>query len=968
MILRGGCFTVLITMTPNASADARQSAARAFVRSLNILLKFNRMYDFGHPRTVRQYETAWSELRSALGPEDQAGLLLAVSGDQLLLDGTPLESNTAEKSFARMFSSAGIASIHFSPKVTPASLARLVKAFPTNTGAKPGQLIEQLKTALHDDPNIHVNEVCYVPADSAVAKSTIAAQLAARTLNMSSAETNEIFNNPEKLLQLVVAAEGTKNNLRNSSNSATMNGGNGSSIDVAAVEGELAKVKESPEGPTQEFGSYSGTSQEVVPPSRWGMASSGIRVMRSARSGPGYIPVETGLMTLHEDELQGILQVLAQIARTNESSREKLDATSFQSRLSTLPRRARFTLSQALSALTAQAPTESSDKPALLKLAEHIAVRFALESYERGDLKVNAVGQMLEDMNQELAGLRKILGTYEEKMMRAGIEIPLHADALAREFWSIMPPEKRKAVIESADVWCVPAPELRAAIEGMLSRGETETAAKILSQYAGCIATDSVQARRQVAMGLAELAPLYADSDERILIESVRLAGVQLAEEHDPELQSLVGAAFVRLSQEATRKRSYRAMQRSVELIDYVEAERPGVGKSLRPRVAVENRLPEFIEEALRAGDVSLDLKNLLRRMPQPAAEHIAGRFGRSGFREDCEFLVSMMRVLGPEAIGHMRSRLERGDPTEATDAVGILARLDLDCVKRLLPERLKDWKRHSHDRVVRMIAASGSPDRGRLLLELFDSLDSAVRPLAIDEIGMCGEQSADMQLLRIAEGDLSKGGTDYLRLKAIEALGRLRTPGAEVVLRRLAEAKKTWGWANPSELRLVAAQAMEKFDPEWVRKFAPRSGLSVSEWSIEPLDTDPNSSAIRQRRYPRLRLEHPVAATTTNLRENYRIEIPELTLGGGVAICEQNLHPGSLVELRLQGGHKPVKAQTIVRDTNTQARAFEVVDIALDERAKLRKLLVQLGNAQKNTTAQERTRRNTRTIFTVGS
>src|SRR5208282_6384822 len=47
--------------------NARPAAARAFVRSLNILLKFARMYDFGHPRTAKQYETAWSELRTALG-------------------------------------------------------------------------------------------------------------------------------------------------------------------------------------------------------------------------------------------------------------------------------------------------------------------------------------------------------------------------------------------------------------------------------------------------------------------------------------------------------------------------------------------------------------------------------------------------------------------------------------------------------------------------------------------------------------------------------------------------------------------------------------------------------------------------------------------------------------------------------------------------------------------------------------
>ncbi len=133
-----------------------------------------------------------------------------------------------------------------------------------------------------------------------------------------------------------------------------------------------------------------------VPPrkgsdSRWANASTGIRATRSARGGTGSMAVETGLMTLHEDELQGILQVLAQIARTNDASQDRLDPGAFQSRLSTLPRRARFTVSQALSALAAQAPSENSDKPTLLKLAEHIAVRFALESYERGDLKVNAV-------------------------------------------------------------------------------------------------------------------------------------------------------------------------------------------------------------------------------------------------------------------------------------------------------------------------------------------------------------------------------------------------------------------------------------------------------------------------------------------------------------------------------------------------------------------------------------------------
>ncbi len=111
-------------------------------------------------------------------------------------------------------------------------------------------------------------------------------------------------------------------------------------------------------------------------------------------------------------------------------------------------------------------------------------------------------------------------------------------------------------------------------------------------------------------MGLAwELASLYAGCDEQFFVETIRIVGVQLAEENDSELQSLVGAAFVRLSQEASKRRSYSAVQRSVELIDYVETERPGIGKSLRPRIAIEDRLPDFIDEAITVGRSSVWLE-----------------------------------------------------------------------------------------------------------------------------------------------------------------------------------------------------------------------------------------------------------------------------------------------------------------------------------------------------------------------
>ncbi len=1081
--------------------QARTAAARGFVRSLNILLRFARMYDFGHPRTAKQYETAWTELRTALGSEDEAGLLLAVSGDQLLIDGMPLESGPSEKSFAQMLSAAGIASIHFSPRVTQASLARFVRGFPVGSSSKPAQLAEQMKAALEGDPNIHVNEVCFVPADSAVAKTTVAAQIAARTLGMNAEQTDALLNDPERLLQLIVAAEGTKrrggagdgsgsssngpadtrgrrrgfergaggqgrgghdarvedgigaaagNGVRdasvtprtrpadgNAENSGggysgnsllnllgtpeaawpgvpagestvqdpttpvrgtkwnNANGGNSNGSSIFTGNSGIVPPSGTSSGNEKAFAGGTGVlpaephadshsdfpgarhspldsaapqmDADGTPRSRWVHSSAGIRSRRNVHESRGSsLAVETGLMRLQEDELQGILQVLAQIARTNDSASDKIDPTAFQSRLSTLPRRARFTVSQALSALAAQAPSQQPDRPMLLKLAEHVAVRFALESFERGDVKVNAVGQLLDEMSLELEGLRKIAGAYEERLLKAGIPVQPAGEALAREFWSKVPEKKRKAVMESRDAWCVPAVKVREHVETLIKEGKTDEAEHILRNYAGCIRHQSPEARKQTALGLAELGSVYAERDDKLFTDTIRDVGLQLAEEKNSELQSVLGAAFVRLSQEAANKRCYGAMQRSVEMVEHIERERPGGGKSLRPRIAVEDRLPEFIDESLRAGDVPNGLKELLRRMPKASAEHIAVRFGRTGFRQDCDLLASMMELLGTDGLHHLRAQLRDGEPSKAIDTIGILARMDLEELERLLPERMREWRRAAHDRVVRQIASSGARERGRLLLMLFDSLDCLIRPLAIDEIGMAGEKLAEMRLLRIAEGDIPRDSTEYLRLKAIEALGRLRTSGSETLLRRIAETRKAWRWAHASELRVVSAQAMEKIDPEWVRDFLPHSGLNVAELSIDILDSDPESPAIRQRRYPRLRLEKPVSAVTTNLKENCQLEIPEMALGGGVAVCQQNLHPGSVVELKMNGTLNAVKAQSIVRDANAQARAFELVEIELEERAKLRKLLVQSGNIQKQSRSEERSRRSTR-AFIIG-
>src|SRR6202140_639154 len=184
----------------------QRGGARAFVRSLNILLKFARLYEFGHVRTAAQFETAWQELRGALDDSSGGGVLLGASGTQILLDGVPLGSAAGERSFALLLTSSGIASIHFSPTLTQPQFARFVRAFPSGN-SKPSSLAEQLKTALAGDTSIKVNEIRYVAEDSSVAGIKGAAQLTQKVLGAAGDKFRDFFEDPNKMLQMILAAE-----------------------------------------------------------------------------------------------------------------------------------------------------------------------------------------------------------------------------------------------------------------------------------------------------------------------------------------------------------------------------------------------------------------------------------------------------------------------------------------------------------------------------------------------------------------------------------------------------------------------------------------------------------------------------------------------------------------------------------------------------------------------------------------
>jgi hypothetical protein len=303
--------------------DPKTTSARAFVRSLNILLKFAKLYGFEHVRTVEHLQVAWNELRSAVPEGAETGLMLGATGAQLLLDGVPLDGAPAEKQFAQLLSAAGLASIQFHPCITEAELANFARAFPTGR-SKPAELARQLKQALSGSRGIHVNEVCFVATDARLKESSMAAQLAAASFGDDQDAFKKMLNDPKKLLELIAAAEGSQ------AGGASGEAGRGTGGGLGAAGSGRASGLPGP-----------GTGAGVGPVTGKGKGS-------GLGSGAGGIGEPT------DEEIAAILRALTAFGKVGSGPNPAASAMEFQAQVTKLPNRAQGVLRDALAAMAEQ--------------------------------------------------------------------------------------------------------------------------------------------------------------------------------------------------------------------------------------------------------------------------------------------------------------------------------------------------------------------------------------------------------------------------------------------------------------------------------------------------------------------------------------------------------------------------------------------------------------------------------------
>ena len=917
-----------MSLPSQEAGRARGASAIAFVHSLNILIKYSRMYGFEHKRTETAFETTWKELQAAMPVAGSGGLLLGVNGHRILLDGLPLETGQAERSFAQLLSAAGLASIHFAADCTDEDLARLVRAFALG-GSKAQDLSRQMKESLGtgDKSKIKVNEVKFVAADPMTGDVSVAAQIAAQTLGP---EFKEWLNDPQKLLQLIAASEGSNRGGGGGPALAPGSAPMGSGGSGSGGSGSGAPGSGGGSGSGGPGGSFAGGS---------GSLFGGLAGSAGAGTATGAAIAYSNTVPLQEEEVVQAIRLLTQFGEASKAAEPKMEL--LQQEIAATTENARVNLQGLLANLAATVGNTETDSNMLMKAAEHMAIKFALEKYQKGDIKVNAVHQMLEHMSRQMERLRQILRLQEDKMGKAGILVESHADIMDRMFWAEVPESGKRSVLLSNEAACVPARNVKQFLDTLIDRGDTGGSEQILRNYLACLNSKDAEIRRKTAIGLSQLSELYASVGKNLLIETIRRLGDQVRTEEEGELQSLMSAAFVRLSQEASIRRQYGALEEVLEALAHISKERPQFAKDIAPRIGVENRLPEFIDEALRLDEIPKELIGVFKRTSEASVEHLADRFYKCMTRQECDRVVDLVNGLGGPALEQMRQTLRLGQPSKAASVVGLLSRLDVPTLLELLPGRMTEMNRFFQDMIVRQIAYGAAVDRGHTLLELLELLDPSVLPMAVDEIGMSGDRTTAGTCMAMAQAGEAQGRSPFLQLKALETLGRLREVDSTPILRGLLDARKMFKWTYHREIRIAAAQALAKIDPRYGSQIMAETGLEAAELALAPLEPAPACPWVRQRRYERLVLSKAIPGVLSSSWGKCSVQIREMSMGGGLATKEDSVRVSSEGTLEFSVGMRAVKAQVILRRAKQQEFGYEIVNIDLEGRSRIRRLLI---------------------------
>jgi PilZ domain len=658
------------------------------------------------------------------------------------------------------------------------------------------------------------------------------------------------------------------------------------------------------------------------------------------------------------DELVATLTLLARITLPLESARGLSPEEAARAIHAAMEEAHHETVRLLLSAILQYAPEEGElPQSYILRLSENLIFEQLVADFASGTITPGAVRPTFDRLGAVLVTACNFSGTFSGVRVNESATPTVAASLLAtmwasekyREklvtrFWLELPPREKSFVLRGAELWNVPVVALRQSLGNLADAGADaprREARHIVLNYARRLEHDDPRARRAVAGGLNELTPIIESLWPNQLPEDLSQGALKALEfERNPQTSTSLATFLESLSRIAAIRGDFAGFEAILLALEHVPQDREHAHLgALAKRLVAQDRWMLMVDAALANRHLDAVLPRLLVRDPDRLLDRLTLLLGDANGGEMLSAMSRLIRTIGTPVLSVLETRLYEARPQRVTAAIKLLASVDPDRLLRGLTRALSSWEWNMQDLAVSELCRPGNASSVHSAAIVFSSVLTTAHPLVvplmIDQIGLAGETSAVPLLMEIASGEHAILRDQFVRIKAIEALGRIRAIDAIELLHTLAERRSGIAFAEPSGLRAAAQDALTLIENR------PASASARATFD----SPTPNTALYAApRRYLRVPLEAPLRAQVgaqTGRAQASLARVKTISLGGAYLESPKKLSVGDSLQLEVRSGLRKIHCTAIVRNTAPGGGGVEFVHMNDEDRNKLRKLVL---------------------------
>ena len=516
---------------------------------------------------------------------------------------------------------------------------------------------------------------------------------------------------------------------------------------------------------------------------------------------------------------------------------------------------------------------------------------------------------------------------------------------LCEKFWLSLPARTKAKALRSNHCWSVPSAVIAKYLEPLAVAAKNKKAEAsgregrvVLLAYTHCLESEEGKIRRAVAAGLAELSPQIEHLWPHSSIPEFGRKIVQaLLLEPSPGTAGLLSVVVENLARISLAKQEYVEFERILDTLERAPRDDEHAHIStLLGHILGDEQWLYLINEGLANRPLNLVIPRLLRRCPDRLIDRLGLLLTDPIGLNSLPAMVRLVHGVGEPVLGALELRLYEPRRQRVACAIHLLASADPKRLAGALPRALVSWEWSLQDLAVSELARWTNPPVVAATSQAFHKTlpeaHAMVVPSMIDHLGAAHEISAIPLLLKVAGGEHLTLRDIYFRIKAVEALGRMRAPEAAPLLLQIIRGRSGLAHNEPAALREAAEESLGLMEnhPSSARSRKAENAIFKS-----------GLGHSRPRRYLRVDLEDSVKAAIGGVRGGAD-RVRTISLGGAFIETDCRLALGESRQVEIRAGLRKIEVTAVIRNVATDGVGVEFVHMKAPDRERLRRLVMQ--------------------------